>query len=62
MTRDDDLRLPRDSVDPAVETKARLTCLACEATFPRREVVSEEKGRLRCPECDSADLERVSTG
>jgi Zn finger protein HypA/HybF involved in hydrogenase expression len=51
--RSDDHQLPRDSVEPNVETKAMMECGDCEAIFLRSEARMWAKTRLICPECDS---------
>jgi DNA-directed RNA polymerase subunit RPC12/RpoP len=49
----EDHRLPRVRVDTGSESKARMRCSDCGATFPRSEARLPAKGTLVCPECDS---------
>jgi predicted Zn-ribbon and HTH transcriptional regulator len=58
MTDDsDEHQLPRDSVEPNIETKATMECSDCGTTFPRSEAKMWAKTRLLCPECDSEKIQ-----
>jgi Zn finger protein HypA/HybF involved in hydrogenase expression len=56
-----DYQLPRESVEPDIETKAKMECGDCDATFPRSEARMWAKTRLLCPACDSEAI-RHRTG
>jgi Zn finger protein HypA/HybF involved in hydrogenase expression len=62
MTGDSDgHQLPREGVEPDIETKATMECTDCGAIFPRSDARMWAKTRLLCPDCDSEAI-RHRTG
>ena len=53
---DDDPLAGRGSIEPTPGTGATMACRTCEATFPRREAATPEKGTLACPACGSTSI------
>lgn len=56
---DDPYDLPRESVVPHPETRARMKCADCGERFRRNKVRTAGKGTLVCPECGSPDVHDV---
>jgi Zn finger protein HypA/HybF involved in hydrogenase expression len=59
--RDEDVRLPREGLEPDPDERTTMECRDCGARFPRSEVASPEKGTLACPDCDSTELTAVGS-
>jgi DNA-directed RNA polymerase subunit RPC12/RpoP len=55
----EDCRLPRVRVEVESDSKARMRCPDCGATFPRSEAHLPAKGTLVCPECSSRAISDV---